>query len=264
MASIRKILWVRRSDATPTLYWWSLPLSLRAYATTFAADLAATRALVFPHSALAARAVPLGAEFLSDHVALVAKVGELLHERDEGRIGACSMVFFPASRDANELRSAAGVLPAALERLGFTLAIVPHGDGGMQHRFAFRVPGKVLAAIEALALERRFGGNPGQVEMAFLQGLNLRPGHRARLALVLENGAASVQGVDRGGRRRLRYLESGKGYTGTFEEMTLRAAVVERLREAWRRFPIGVIMFLGLPLFIAAFWAQHALARRSR
>ncbi len=264
MPSIRKTLWVRRSDATPTLYWWSLPLSLGAYAVAFADDLATTRALVYPHRALAERAAAFGAVPLTPGVALVPAVRELLRARDAAEVGPCSIHIFPPGRSEDELQRLARELPSGLERQGFTLAIVPRGDGGMPYRFAFRVPGKVILALETLALERRFGGNQGQVEMALLQGLNLRPAQCARLALVLENGGATLQGVDRAGQRRLRYLESGKGYTGTYEEMTLRAAVGERWREAWRRFPIGVVMFIGLPFFIAAFWAQHALTRRSR
>jgi hypothetical protein len=264
MASIRKTLWVRRSDAAPALYWWSLPLSLDAYAAVFADDLAATRALVLPRRALAAGGGELGALPVAPDVALVPAVPELLRARAAGRVGPCSIAIFPPSRGTDELERLARELPGALERAAFTLAVLAPGDGGMQHRFAFRVPGKVIAAIEALALERRFGGNPGQVEMALLQGLNLRPAHRARLTLVLADGGATLQGVDRAGRRRRRYLESGMGYTGTEEDMTLRSAVGERLREAARRFPIGVVMFVGLPFFIAAFWARHGLLRRGR
>jgi hypothetical protein len=123
------------------------------------------------------------------------------------------------------------------------------------------VPGKVIQALEHLALGRGFGGNAGQVEMALLQSLGLRPNHAAPLRLVMQGGAAELVGIDASGRRRVTYLESGKGYTGVYQELSLRAAIGERVRESWRRFPIGVVMFVGLPFFIATFWIAN-LARR--
>lgn len=263
-AKIRKVFWVRRSNRMPTLYWWSLPLSLGAFAELFADEISSSKALVFPAEALSSCREALRPQEMSRQVALVEDVLALLRARDEGRVGLCGIALFPASRTRHDLERAAAALPDGLERQGFTFAILPAGDGGMRHRFAFRVPGQVLQALETLALERRFGGNLGQVEMAFLQGLALQPNHCARLALVLENGGASVQGVDRAGRRRVYYLESQKGYTGTWEDLTLRDAVGERLRESWRRFPVGVVMFAGLPFFIGAFWARHALSRGRR
>jgi hypothetical protein len=247
----------------PTLYWWSLPLSLQAFAEAFQDEIESTQALVFPSAALASSQSELQPQELDGKVALVRNVPALLRARDGGQAGECSIAMFPVNHRLEDLRRVAASLPQDLERQGFTLAIVPPGDGGMRHRFAFRVPGKVLQAIETLALGRRFGGNLGQVEMAFLQGLALPPNHKTRLDLLLENGGASVQGVDRAGRRRVYYLESQKGYTGTWEELTLREALGERVRESWRRFPVGVVMFAGLPFFIGAFWAHHALSRRS-
>ncbi len=260
--AIEKTLWVRRSDRTPTLYWWSLPLSPGAFAQVFGETLSTARALVHP-----ARSVEQGTHNLSvvplgHDVARVDDVRALMTAMDQERVAACTVAMFPASRSEAELERAAPQLVDDLERLGFTMALVPGGEAGARFRFCFRVPGKVLEAIEALALERRFGGNLGQVEMAFLQGLGLRPNQVARLRLVLRDGGAKLVGVDRAGRRRVDYLESGKGYTGVYEEMTLREAVGERLRESWRRFPISVVMFAGLPFFIGAFWARHALSRR--
>ena len=78
---------------------------------------------------------------------------------------------------------------ADLEHLPFTIAFAPAGDGRARHDFCFRVPGKVIAALEELALGRSFGGNPGQVEMALLQGLALRAGGTASLRLVMQQGA---------------------------------------------------------------------------
>jgi hypothetical protein len=204
----------------------------------------------------------LGARELATGVALVPDVGALLEACHDRRAQDCTIVIFPASRKEAELERDVPRLARDLERLGFTMAIVPQGDGGTRHRFCFRVPGIVLEAVEALALGRRFGGNLGQVEMALLQGLGLRPNQIMRLTLAMEDGEASLWGVDRAGRRRIHYLESGKGYTGTYEELSLREAVGERVREGWRRFPIGVVMFAGLPFFIGAFWAQNVLSRR--
>ncbi len=253
---------MRRSDQTPTLYWWTLPLSPGRLATVFAATLSTSRALVHPSAALDRCAGGLESRSLGHSVARVDDVAGLLRAMDEERVSACTIAIFPSSRSDTELERAAPVVAQGLEQLGFTMAIVPGGEAGARFRCAFRVPGQVLEAVEALALERRFGGNLGQVEMAFLQGLGLRPNQAARLRLVLAGGGASLVGVDRAGSRRVHYLESGKGYTGTYEEMSLREAVGERVRESWRRFPISVVMFAGLPFFIGAFWTRNVLGRR--
>ena len=263
-AAITKTLWVRRSNQTPALYWWSLPLSLRTLASTFATEIASMQALVRPAAALGGVAGELGARDLGSGVARVGEVAALLQACDDGRVAPCRLALFPASRSDEDLQRAARTLEREFERQGFTMAIVPGGDGGMRHRFAFRVPGRVLEALEVLALGRRFGGNLGQVEMALLQGLRLRAGQSARLELVLQGGGVTLRGMERGGRRRLVYLESEKGFTGGSEELTLREAVGARVREAWRRFPVGVVMFAGLPFFIGAFWVQDAWARRAR
>jgi len=260
--SIEKTLWVRRSDRTPTLYWWSLPLSPSGLARVFHDTLVSTRALVYPLAAAGRCADRLDFTRLSSSVARVDDVLALLSALDHERVRACTVALFPASRSDAELVHAAAALPEDLERQGFTIALLPGGEGDARFRYCFRVPGKVLEAVEALALGRRFGGNLGQVEMALLQGLALHPNQAARLRLVLEAGGATLHGVDRAGRRRIRYLETGKGYTGTYEEMTLREAVGERVRESWRRFPISVVMFAGLPFFIGAFWVHHVLAGR--
>ena len=260
--SIQKALWVRRSDRSPILYWWSLPLSLRAFAALYGEALGTARALVTPSSALRGCAQEVGARPLAPDVTCVSDVRALLEACDGGRAGACTIAIFPATRSDADLERAAPEMRDDLEKLGFTLAIAPRGEGGMKYRFCFRVPGKVLEGLESLALDRRFDGNLGQVEMALLQGLALRPNQRMRLSLVMANGQASLQGVARGGRRRIYYLESGKGFVGQFEEMTLREAVAERLRSGWRRFPFSVVMFLGLPFFIGVFWLQSLFAHR--
>lgn len=261
-ARIEKTLWVRRSDRTPTLYWWTLPLSPGSFARLFAEALSTSRALVSPVSALDRCAETLAVHRVSASAARVDDVTGLLEAMDEERVAACTVAIFPSSRPDHELESAAAHLELDLEQLGFTMALVPRGEAGARFCFGFRVPGKVLEAVESLAHGRRFGGNLGQVEMAFLQGLGLRPNQVARLRLVLEGGGASLVGVDRAGRRRVHYLESGKGYTGTYEEMTLGEALRERVRESWRRFPISVVMFAGLPFFIGAFWTRNLLSRR--
>lgn len=263
-AEIHKTLWVRRSNVTPTLYWWSLPLSLHGFATVFAAECRAACALVLPASVLAVGAAAVRGREVVPGVACVEDVVALLQACDEGRVGPCRLALFAPGRGDAALQRAARGMAADLDRQGFSMAIDVGGDGGMRHRFAFRVPGKVLEALQALALGRRFGGNLGQVEMALLQRLGLRPGQRARLQLVLRDGRATLQGLEHGGRRRVRYLESQQGFTGSREELTLREAVGERWRESWRRFPVGVVMFAGLPFFIGAFWVQHTLTRRRR
>jgi hypothetical protein len=261
-AALTKFVSVQRSDRAPTLYWWSLPLGLADVARLFADQLPGARAVVHPASALGAAAVDLHARDLPGGAALVPDVAALLVARDAGRVRPCTIAVFPPTTRDEDLQTRAD-WAAALERLPFTIAIQPDGDGRARHRFCLRVPGKVIAAIEHLAHERRFGGNPGQVEMALLQGLALRPKHTAQLQLVLRDGAATLVRIDASGRRRVTLLESGKGYTGATSVMPLSEALRERAREARRRFPVGVVMFIGLPFFIASFWIA-SWARRGK
>jgi hypothetical protein len=176
-------------------------------------------------------------------------------------LGPCTIAFFPPTTSDEDLERRCGEMHHALEKLPFTLALRPDGDGRARHHFCFRVPGKVIAVLEHLALGRGFGGNPGQVEMAFLQGIQLRPGHRADLQILLQSGTAALVRDQDGGRRRVTFLESGKGYTGVYEEVPLRDALRARVREGWRRFPVGIVMFVGLPFFIASFWVARWLGR---
>jgi hypothetical protein len=259
-AAIRKSVWVRRSNQSPTLYWWNLPLSLRDLPVVLGDSLAGARAVVHPAAALGALGQGLGARELSGGAALVADVRGLLEERDAGRIAPCSIALFPSTARDEDL--ATPDFHARLERLPFAIAMLPDGDGRARHQFCFRDPGKVIAALEHLSLGRSFGGNAGQVEMALLQGLALRPNHVARLQLVMGQGSASLVAIQSGGRRRVHYLESGKGYTGVCEDLSLRDALSERLGESWRRFPVGVVMFVGLPFFIAAFWLRNLATSR--
>lgn len=257
-----KFVQVRRSNRTPTLYWWSLPLSPRVVASLYAGSLAGARAVVHPASALGSERAALGARDWPGGTACVDNIPALLQARDEGRVGPCTMAFFPPTARDEELEHRVANLERDLERLPFTIAMIPEGDGRARHRFCFRVPGKVIEGLESLALDRSFGGNAGQVEMALLQGLGLRPNHAVELRLVMQDGKAQLVGTDGGGRRRVQLLESGLGYTGLYEELSLREAVGERWREGWRRFPIGVVMFVGLPFFIAAFWIGSLMRKR--
>jgi len=259
--ALTKFIAVQRSDQVPTLYWWSLPLRLTAMAQLYAEQLASARALVHPASALGAAGTALGARDLGFGTALVPDVVGLFAARDAGRVAACTIAVFPPSVDDVALAARAADAAGEFERLPFTIAVRPDGDDGARHRFCFRVPGKVIAAIEHLALDRGFGGNGGQVEMALLQGLALRPKQAAQLRLVLRDGEARLVGFDASGRRRVTLLESHRGYVGVFDELPLADAVRERVREAWRRFPVGVVMFVGLPFFILAFWIA-SIARR--
>jgi hypothetical protein len=178
----------------------------------------------------------------------------LLTARDQGRVAPCTVAVFPPSTTDADFENHAVAMRDGFEKLPFTIALRPEGDGRARHHYCFRVPGKVVTALEHLALERGFGGNPAQVEAALLQGLQLRPGQRLELQFVLRDGKATLCGTSSAGRRCVTYLESGKGYTGTCEAMPFGTALQERTREAWRRFPVGVVLFAGLPLFIAAFW----------
>lgn len=258
---LQKFVSVRRSDAVPTLYWWSLPVGPRAIATLYADALEHARAVVSPAAALRGLEDELGATPWPGDTACVSEALALLAARDAGRVGPCTIAFFPPTVRDDELERRVARLQSELERLPFTIAMVPEGDGRARHRYCFRVPGKVIQALEHLALGRGFGGNSGQVEMALLQGLGLRPSHAAALRLVMRGGTAALVGIDGAGRRRVTYLESGKGYTGVYEELSMRDAIGERVRESWRRFPIGVVMFVGLPFFIAAFWIGNLVQR---
>jgi hypothetical protein len=260
--SLVKHVSVQRSNRVPTLYWWSLPLRLRDAAALFADGLGGARAVVHPASALRAEGAALGARPAPGGAAWVSEVAALLEGRDDGRIDPCTIAIFPPTIRDHEIEPRLQPFHAELERLGFTIAVVPEAEGRARHRFCFRVPGKVIVALEHLAHGRGFGGNPGQVEMALLGGLQLRPKHSAHLQLVLEGGEVQLVGSGGGGRQRITYLESNKGYTGVYEERSWQAAAGERAREAWRRFPVGVVMFIGLPFFIAAFWLQSWFAGR--
>jgi hypothetical protein len=252
--ALTKFVGVRRSDRVPTLYWWSLPLGLDRVARLYADQLPGARAVVQPAAALGSAADALGSRPLAGDAALVADVAQLLRARAEGGVAPCTIAVFPPTTSDAELERRAAEVATDLERLPFTIALRPEGDGRARHRFCFRVPGKVIVALEHLALDRGFGGNPGQVEMALLQGIALRPKHAAHLQLVMSRGGATLVGRDASGRRRVTLLESGRGYVGVYDDMSLADALRERIREAWRRFPVGVVMFAGLPVFIAAFW----------
>jgi len=260
---VEKRIGVRRSDRVPTLYWWSLPLPLHDVARIYADGIAGSRARVYPAAAVAGCRDAVAAADGGHGTARVDNVEALLHARHEGRVGACRIAIFPASRTDADLAQFAARMQRDIELTGFTIAIQSSDASPARHEFCFRVPGKVLDAMQFLAAGRTFGDNHGQIEMALLQGLNMRPKQSARLDLVVAGDAAELVGRDQSGRRRVQFLETDKGYTGVYEEMTLRQAVRVRTREAWRQFPIGVVMFAGLPLFIGAFWAQNAFSRKA-
>lgn len=257
---LTKDLAVRRSDVVPTLYWWTLPLPVQRLPALYADALAGARALVVPAAALGG-STAVAARVLPGGVALVADCAALLLARDQGRVGPCTIAFFPPGTPDTVLEARAPEMHAGFEKLPFTIALRPERDGRARHHYCFRVPGKVIAALEVLALQREFGGNHGQVEMALLQGLQLRPGQSVPLQLVLQHGQAALCGTSSGGRRRVTHLESGKGYTGVYDEVTFPEALRRRAREGWRRFPVGVVMFAGLPFFIAVFWIARWAGR---
>jgi len=261
-ARLTKQVSVQRSNRVPTLYWWGLPLRLRDVATLYADGLAGARAVVHPASALGEDRATLGATAWPGDTARVTDVRALLEARDGGRVGPCTIAIFPPTVRDDELEPRMPRFHDDLERFGFTIALIPDGDGRARHRFCFRVPGKAILALEHLAHGRRFGGNPGQVEMALLTGLQLRPKHVAQLRLVLQGGGVQLVGEGAGGRQRITYLESNQGYTGVIDELNLHDAARERAREAWRRFPLGVLMPTGLLFFIAIFWIHSLMTHR--
>jgi hypothetical protein len=164
------------------------------------------------------------------------------------------MAFFPPTARDSDLERRAAHFHEELERLPFTIAMQSDGPSPGRHRFCFRVPGKGHRRTRGARLAARLWWQRGPGRDGALARLGLRPNHVAHLKLVLQDGRAALIGIDQGGRRRIQYLESDKGYTGVYEDLSLADAVGERVREAWRRFPIGVVMFVGLPFFIAAFW----------
>ena len=198
-AGLEKYVAVRRSEREPTLYWWSLPLALPRLAALEAEALHAARLVVHPAAALGTHAALLGARATPGDTAAVRDVQRLLALRAEGAVGPLTAALFPASVSDAELAPRLGRFLAELERLPFTIAFAPVGDGRARHEFCFRVPGRAIAALEDLALGRRFGGAPGQVEMALLHGLALPPGRSTPLRLVLQEGSARL--VARRGRR---------------------------------------------------------------
>ena len=260
---VEKRLDVRRSNRTPTLYWWSLPLPLREVARIYADGIAGSRALVYPAAAVAACREALAAADGGAGTARVDNVDALLQARHEGLVGPCCIAIFPASRTQADIDRFAERMPQDVEFTGFTIAIRSRDASPARHEFCFRVPGKVLDALQFLAAGRAFGDNLGQIEMALLQGLMLRPKQSARLDLIVSGDSTELVRRDQGGCRRVQYLESGKGYTGVYEDVKLRDVARQRAREAWRQFPIGVVMFAGLPLFIGAFWVRNALSRQT-
>lgn len=240
-----KFIAVQRSDRAPTLHWWSLPMPLAALATIAPDQLAGAYAVVHSHAG----------------VAVVEDLAALFAACDNGRMTECTIAVFPAAITQAQLRPRLANFVADLEHLPFTIAIRPDGGGRGRSRFCFRVPGKVIAAIEHIALGRGFGGNQGQVEMAFLQGLALRPKQRADLRLVLHEGGAKVEQDFARGHRQVIWLASGRGFVCERTEIAWPDVIRSRFREDARRFPVGRVMFVGLPFFIATFWIATLLRR---
>ena len=232
--SLTKHVSLQRASRGTTLYWWSLPLRLRDVKLLFGAGLTGARAIVHPASALGHEAAALGAKPWPGDTVCVADIGALLEARDGGQVAPCTIAIFPPAVPDSELAPHLAHFRDDLEQLGFTIAMVPDGDGRARHRFCFRVPGHSIVALEHLAHGRRFADDPARVEAALLDGLRLRPRGVAHLRLVLQNGTVQLIGDKTGAR----------------------------VREAWRRFPLGVVMMIGLPFFIAAFWIHSLMTRR--
>jgi hypothetical protein len=276
---LQKSLSVRRSDEDPRHLWWSLPLSLRQFRSCFASDLRHADALVRPPNAVDAvdaviltvgqqeepeatathptvspsatagvsvapqrlqqRAVPVGAMHFRD-------VSALLDLADRGRVAPCRISIHPGG---------------AAEAL-FHIDIPQHHTARLQYRF--ERPGDAVRVLEVLCLGRRFGPDARATEAALLQHEDFQGSDELALQLVLESGTARLESTRHAGRCRTCYLDGNKGYSGAVERRSRWNALWGSWNESRRRFPVNVILFAGLPLFIGFFRASGAVWRRLR
>ena len=266
---LQKHLSVWRCGSEPDLHWWSLPFSLKQFARVFAADLRGAQASVVPADALDAV-----------DAALLA-VSDELPEPSGGAVGV---------QVAPELRQATPGKADTL-RLGDVSALLGLADGGRvspcritieqqigttlctiqvpellaeQPQYRFHRSGDALRVIETLTLGRRFGADPVRTEQDLLRHGDFSNGTKRSLHLVLEKGEARLEAVQDGGRRHTCYLESGRGYRGSSEIRSRWQVWRESWKEERRRFPVKVVLFAGLPVFIGIFRAGAALLRRGR
>lgn len=260
--ALDKHVGVCRSSSVPALYWWNLPLAMPRLLTLAAEALPGGRLVIHPAPALGAHAAAIGARGWPGETAVVRDVQRFLALCADGDIPPVTAAFFSAAAGEVELARYCSRIPAELEQLPFTVALRPDGDGRARYEGCFRAPGRALAALEEVALGRRFGADPAQQEAELLAALALQPGRAASLRLVLQQGGVRLLREQAGGLRQWILLESGSGEAAIRREPSLAEAVRRRVRESWRRFPVGVVMFAGLPFFIAAFWLASLTRRR--
>ena len=267
---LQKKLTVRRCAEDPRLHWWSLPLSLRQFSQVFRADFRGAEAKVLPANALDAvdaallavgdeppepsGGVAVGvqvaaglmhAKHRSPNTLRLGDVAALLDLADSGQVAPCLIT----------IEKQPGVSLFDLQ--------VPELHSA-QLQFRFHRQGDAVRALESLTLGRGFGADPVGAERALLSHADFTSGSQHNLRLVLENGEARLDSIGDGGRLRVCYLESGRGYSGSSESRSRWQAWRESWKEERRRFPVKVVLFAGLPVFIGIFRAGGALLRRSR
>ena len=267
---LQKTLSVRRSTTDVERHWWSLPFSLKQFSQVFHADLRAAEAIISPGNALDAVDAALLAlaedqpdssggvavevqvsvglmqsKQRSPSVLRLADVAALLDLADSGRVAPCRIT---------------------IERQGgsplFTIQVPERHAEQLQYCFHRR--GDAVRALASLTLGRGLGTDPVGAESDLLRHEDFADAARHSLQLVLEKGGARLEGLEDGGRRRVCYLESGRGYQGSSEVRSRWQVWRESWREDCRRFPVKVILFAGLPVFIGMFRAAGALLRRIR
>lgn len=277
---LQKSLSVRRSDEDPARLWWSLPLSLRQFRRCFAAELQHADALVRPPAAVdsvdavilsvaqdegAQPAASRTADSSSGGATSVQLAPERLHRRvvpegtlcfrdvpallelvDQGRVAPCRIRVHPDG--------------AAEARFHID---IPEADSA-RAQFLFEQPGDAVRALESLALGRRFGNAAANLETSLCRCLESAPEGELALRLVLEHGAARLESTSSDGRRRTCHLHSVEGRSGEVDVRSRWDVWRETSREWRRRFPVNVILFAGLPLFIAFFRVGGAIVRRLR
>jgi len=274
---VHKSLSVRR-DGVAGLVWWSLPLSLRQFCRCFAAELRTAEALVEPTHAVdvvdatllrvgsdeedvpfldgsvdergvvatrvSAPTRPMRAQVPSSTLVFADARG-LLELADQGRVGPCRITL--RQPDGDDVLS---------------LEIPAQAHDRVQ--FCFLRPGDALRAVESLALGRRFGTDAEALERVLLDTVMPADGTAHRLHLVLEAGTARLESRSTDERTRTIHLHSEGGESGECETRDRWQVLQERWSEQRRRFPVNVILFAGLPLFIGFFRLSGVLLRRLR
>jgi hypothetical protein len=268
---LQKTLSVRRCQEAASLLWWSQPLSLTQFSQVFRNDLRGAEATVLPADALDAvdaALLAVGDDLVSEPSGSgavgVQVATNLLQRRHDApaTLRLTNIAALMSRADAGRLAPCQVTIEPQPGRPFCTMQIPQHNAAQVQ--FRFHRHGDAVRALASLTLGRGFGGDPVAAEQALLQHKDFANGTSRELQLILENGAARLEAFEDGGRRRVCYLQSGRGYCGDSE----RRSRWQVWRAAWneerRRFPVKVVLFAGLPVFIAIFRAGGALLRRVR